>query len=575
MSTSEVHLHLKLKLQPKQSAFDYFWEHSPYTRLGYGGSRGSGKSAGARRIIFLRRFEYPGTIGLILRRTQPELYQSHIIKFFEEFPETRDWYNVVRKEMVIPGTGSRLFFGSAEHERDMSAFYSSEYADILVDEAQEFSEYELNQLSGSNRCTSNREIVPKMAFTFMPGEATPGVPPIGLAYLKRVFVEMLLKPEEKQSKWAFIPARAWDNVEWSRINLFRDGFHCDEHSDVRVKWDRCEDCMRIQEEVYYSWPEEQRKNYLLATAYGNTLSSVTDKGLRAAWLDGEFGNFQGQYFQNFNPQRHVISRAEAMARIKPWHIKWMSGDWGYEHPTDCQWHSQDEHGRVITFKEFWGRRLHEHILARELGQVSGYRLNSDGETWDLDFNEKRGYPHPGDLQSFVFSWDAGKLSNRAPEKFPKSINEMISEALPAPHPKPHPADSSPGSRIARARLMSQLLDANIAGLPAWQIVGEDCPQLVDCLPTLIRDPGNREDVLKVDYSTGCLGDDPYDCAAIGLQHMLGEAWKPKEVERREAIEKVKAEGGDMTAVHMANLLFEANWAQSHRPFQAKARCRRK
>ena len=61
----------------------------------------------------------------------------------------------------------------------------------------------------------------------------------------------------------------------------------------------------------------------------------------------------------------------------------------------------------------------------------------------------------------------------------------------------------------------------------WHI-SEDCKHLIECLPTLVRDPKNTEDVMKVDYSENQIGDDPYDCARMGLQYMLGTSCKPYE-----------------------------------------------
>jgi len=170
---------IKIRLQPKQRTFWELWNGKDVTRIGFGGARGGAKSGGGRRCMLLRRLEYANTPGLILRRTYPELYKSHIIKLFEEFPIVRQWWNEQRKEIAFPN-GSRLFFGSAEHEKDMANFYSAEFADILVDEAQEFSQEELEKLTGSNRCTSNQQIIPKMIYTFMPGLIESGIPPKGL-----------------------------------------------------------------------------------------------------------------------------------------------------------------------------------------------------------------------------------------------------------------------------------------------------------------------------------------------------------------------------------------------------------
>lgn len=494
---------LLIRLQPKQTELWKLWDESPVTRIGSGGARGGAKSGGGRRCMLLRRLKYANTPGLILRRTYPELYKSHIVKLFEEYPETRHWYNEQRKEMVFPN-GSRLFFGSAEHEKDMSAFYSAEFADIMPDEAQEFSQHELEQLSGSNRCTSNPAITPKMVMTFMPGMSEAGLPPIGLPYLKRVFVEQNLLPEEKNEKWAFVPARAWDNIEWARKEL---GWY----KDAAGQWQLSPD--GVSEEEYYSWPDADRQRFFIeCTEYGRKLAALTNPGLRDAWLFGKFDTFQGQYFQNWKPERHIISRAEALERIKPWHKRWASGDWGFDHPCSITWHAQDEHGRVITYREMQVRQMHEDALGKEIGRLS--------------LGEK--------LQGFPFSWDAGKLSKRSDPKFPKSISQMLSDALPDWMPKPHPAESSPGSRIAGARLMSNLLDADIGGLPGWQIVREDCPKLIECIPSLIRDPENPEDVYKIDYSENMIGDDSYDSARMGLQWMLGAAIVPAVViaERR-------------------------------------------
>jgi hypothetical protein len=458
--------------------------------------------------MLLRRLKYAGTPGLILRRTYPELYKSHIVKLFEEFPDTRQWYNEQRHEMVFPNR-SRLFFGSAEHAKDMARFYSSEFADIMVDEAQEFSQYEIEQLSGSNRCTSNAQIVPKMIQAFMPGTSEAGLPPIGLSYLKRVFIDRELTLQEQKESWSFVQAFSWDNIEWFRKELHQDGIGSGRHKSGSPDCE-CREC------TFYSWSNARRQEYFIErTEYGRKLAALSNTGLRDAWLYGKWDVFQGQYFTNWNAAKHVISRQEARERVKPWHTKWASGDWGFEHPFCILWHAIDEYNRIVTYRELWGREMHETKLGQTIGALSG-----------------------GDkLVSFPFSWDAGKLSSRSAPTFPKSINQMISDALPSGHPKPHPADSSPGSRIARARLTSSVLDTEIEGVPQWQI-SEDCEKLIECMPSLLRDSKNPEDVLKVDYSENYIGDDAYDAAAIGLQYKLRNTVKPREAEISERLMKI-------------------------------------
>lgn len=466
------------------------WDDSEYTRIAFGGARGGSKSGGARRCMLYRRLTYPNTTGLILRRTLKQLEKSHILKLFEEYPRLRKWWRDQKKQLLFPN-GSTLFFGSAQNEKDMGDYYSAEIADILIDEAQEFGVRELERLSGSNRDTSNIDITSKMIYTFMPSISEDGTPPIGLPFLRRVFVDGKLKPEEKNEKWVFIQAYTWDNIEWFRKELNAEG---------------------IGEDEFYSWSETDRRDYfLLRTEYGRKLSSITDKNLRDAWLYGKWDVFQGQYFPNFLPDKHILSADEVKAEIKPWHKKWVSLDWGFDHPFCVHWHAQDERGRVITYRELWGRGVNETDLGKKIGTLSA----------------------PDKLIAFPCSWDAGKLSPRAMKDLPKSIVQMITDALPLTFPRPFPADSSPGTRPSGARLLSQLLDSDM-----WHI-SEDCPRLIECIPSLVRNPENTEDVLKVDYSSNQIGDDPYDCSRMGLQYMLGSSRKPASEMIREQAQAIQ------------------------------------
>jgi hypothetical protein len=481
-------LEIKIRFQPKQSKGWSLWDESPIERLGIGGARGGAKSGFVRRGSILRRLKYPATNGLILRRTFPDLYKSHIIKMYAEFPEIMKWYNHENKEIRFPN-GSRQFFGYAEHAGDLSAFESSEFDDIVIDEGQQFSQGEIERLYVVNRSTANADITPKTVISFMPGLDEDGIPPIGLPYLKRVFADGKPEGPELEKQWAFVQAFSWDNIEWCRKELSRDG---------------------ITEEQFYSWTDADRREYFLTrTVYGSTLAAMTDKDLRDAWLFGKFDVFQGQYFPHFSKERHVRPSAEVLQMLKPWYSYWLSGDWGYDHPHAIYLNAKDENNRVITFGEIWGRKVSEPDLAQAI-------------------NEKCSQ-HKVSFKRFTFSWDAGKLSPRANPKFPKSIGQLISDGLRTEIPKPHPADSSAGSRVARARLTSMLLeDGNV-------VISDECKHLVECLPSLVRDPDNTEDVMKIDFAVNKVGDDAYDGWSMGLQEMLGKSIKPHAVERAELL----------------------------------------
>jgi len=355
-----------------------------------------------------------------------------------------------------------------------------------------------------------------MLFFFMPGVSESGLPPIGLNYLKRVFVDNIQRGDEARQKWAFVQMFAWDNVEWARKPLDEDG---------------------VSDSKFYKWPEAQRKQYFLdRTDFGATLAAISSDALKAAWLDGKWGVFQGQYFPQFNYDRHTAERQgnkfvttvngaqTVLFQSETWNKRWLSGDWGYDHPACYYWHEQDANGRVLTYRELWGREMNEEYMGQQIGVLS------QGER----------------LTEFWLSWDAfGKLN----KKTRKSVTEMIGDALPKGMPRPTPADASPGSRISGWRLMSKMLDSGM-----W-VISRDCPKLIECLPTLMRDmERNTEDVLKVDWTTEQLGDDPADAARYGLQNAIDATTIPagERVERQVAewISEGKLSTSNPTAIMM-------------------------
>jgi phage terminase large subunit len=504
---------VKIRFQPKQMELWRLWDAAKFTRIGYGGARGGGKSGAGRRCMLLRRLQYPNTTGLVLRRTYPELYKSHIIKLFEEFPIMRPWWRQESKELIVPN-GSRLFFGSAEHDSDMAGYYSIEFADIMVDEAQEFSQNEMERLSGSCRCTSNKDLTPTMLFTFMPGLSESGIPPKGLQYLKRVFVDGQRRGEEARQQWSFVQAFAWDNIEWARKELEKD---------------------QVSEKEFYRWTPEERRDYFInRTEFGAVLAAITDANLRKAWLDGRWDIFQGQYFSNFDYEQDTV----AEFKIQPWYRLWISGDWGYDHPAVFYWHAEDENGIVTTYREYWSKGAGELALGQTIGAMTG--------------NEK--------VTAFQLSWDAfGKLNPTTR----KSIVDMLGAALPKSVPRPQPADASPGSRISGWRLMHQLIDKRM-----WKI-HRSCTRLIECLPQLVRDmERNSEDVLKVDYSDTFIGDDPADAARYGLQGMVQAPMLPYDIVRARALASVPTMSDgrpNIQAIHMKRIHLDSQHTKGNAP----------
>ena len=94
------------------------------------------------------------------------------------------------------------------------------------------------------------------------------------------------------------------------------------------------------------------------------------------------------------------------------------------------------------------------------------------------------------------------------------------------------------------------------------MIAENCARLIECLPTLTRDPANVEDMLK------CDGDDPADSARYGLKSRLSPGRAP--VEQR-AAERVTAVDPTSRAIWMQKLLADERRASRRAPIPHRHR----
>lgn len=240
----------------------------------------------------------------------------------------------------------------------------------------------------------------------------------------------------------------------------------------------------------------------LPQKYFEDLKTLPEQ-MRKAYAECDWNLLAGQYFGHFSESRHVVEPCE----LRPWWPKWISGDWGFAHPACIHWHTRKDDGVVLTYRELYGQGIGE----AELGQAIADST-----------------PPSERIQYIFFSPDA--FAKRGASH---TVAEQVGAELPSSYPQLTPADND---RIGGARLMHQLLASD-----QWQI-SRDCPNLIECLPTLLRDDEKLEDVLKVDFAPGQIGDDPYDSARYGLKSYLSPGNKPREVVIDEQIEEWKNEG---------------------------------
>ena len=435
---------------PKQKEF----HGSPAKYRLFGGAAGPGKSKALLMEAILQAHEHEGANTLLLRRTFPELEQSLLLYFRRDVPHELYRSFQDSKHVVTWWNGSTTRFGYCQRENDVYQYQGAEFLFIGIDELTLFTLRQWQFLTSRNRCP-----VPG-AFPCMAGATNPGN--IGHAWVKSLWVDRqpaagMEHPEEYDpADYDFIPARVIDNPIYA----------ADE-------------------------------NYL------KTLRALPSH-LKRAFLEGDWDVFAGQYFNRFDPEVHV-ARVETL-EWKPWSPRWISIDWGYEHPAAVYWHAAipgiagtnrpsisgfdaGPSQRVVTYREYVTHRTPPRELAHE---IVGRSVTSDN---GLGCERER-------IDVVYLSPDA--FARRTDEA---SIADQMGDVFVAAGlPRPVPADND---RVGGWMLMYQMLDAG-----EW-LITENCVDLIRTLPNLVRDPARVEDIEKMD------GDDPADAARYGLKSRYG------------------------------------------------------
>ncbi|MGH9776562.1 MAG: terminase large subunit domain-containing protein [Candidatus Acidiferrales bacterium] len=455
---------------PKQQEF----HSSPARYRLFGGAAGPGKTKALLMEAILQANAHSGVDTLLLRRTYSELESTLLQYFRRDIPRALYRSFNTTKHIVTWHNGSTTRFGYCRNEGDVFQYQGGEFVFIGIDELTHFTLRQWQFLTSRNRCS--------VAGTFpnMAGATNPGN--IGHAWVKALWIDRVPAPgmdrpdEYDPADYAFIPARISDNP------IFRHD-----------------------------------------AGYLKTLEALPSH-LRQAFLEGDWNVFSGQYFDVFSPDRHVV-RAENLPILR-WWPRWISIDWGFEHPAAVYWHTCDSSNapptdsatqqpvsspteleaqlgnasqprtiavprrRVFTYRELVQQHLAPRSLAQEIVERS---------------RDREGYSEK--IDAIYLSPDA--FAQRTAEA---SIAEQMGDAFSlAGMPRPVPADND---RVGGWMRMYQMLADD-----EW-LLASNCEKLIESLPLLIRDPARVEDVLKYD------GDDAADAARYGLKSRAPHANPP-------------------------------------------------
>lgn len=283
---------------PKQQEF--FLADTKY--VGYGGSRGGGKSWAIRKKLTLMCLNYAGIKCGIYRRTYPELRNNHVTPLLKDLKDIAV-YNESSKTFKFPN-GSILQLCYADNLKTVNQkFQGQEYDVLAIDEATQIPEEWFAIMKATVRGAND---FPKRIYiTCNPGG-------IGHGWVKRLFITRAYLPSEDETEYTFIPARVSDNIALMEKD-----------------------------------PE-----------YKKALESLPQH-LRKAWLEGSWDVFMGQFFEEFtdSPEHyqdrlwtHVIDPFEIP---DTWAI-YRSFDWGFAKPFSCDWWAVDGDGRAYLILQMYG-----------------------------------------------------------------------------------------------------------------------------------------------------------------------------------------------------------------------------
>jgi hypothetical protein len=279
----DVNVYLGYDPFPKQQDF----HASPAKYRLFGGAAGPGKSKALLMETVLQALKYPAANTLLLRRTFPELEASLLLYFRRDVP--RELYKSFNesKHVVTWWNDSTTRFGYCARENDVYQYQGAEFVFIGIDELTLFTLRQWQFLTSRNRCP-----IPG-AFPCMAAATNPGN--IGHAWVKSLWID-------KQPASGMESAEQYDPADYDFIAA----------------------------KVY------DNPIYANDAGYIKTLNALPSH-LRRAFLEGDWDVFAGQYFDRFDPSSQVF-RAEAID-WKPWWQRWISIDWGYEHPSAVYWHA--------------------------------------------------------------------------------------------------------------------------------------------------------------------------------------------------------------------------------------------
>lgn len=406
--------------------------------VGYGGAAGGGKSHLARAVASLVAQLWPGSTGIIFRRTRPEVRENHIVPFRGEVPEEVSGQRIytwqATESVATWHNGSRTLFGYLETDDDVYRYQGSQYDLMVFEEATHYSWFQVSWLTGNRLRASVDGAKPFALYPSNPGNR-------GHQWYKRLFIDRNFRADlnEDPNDYAFVQAKLADNV----VLTDRD------------------------------------------PSYVRKLNSLPEP-LRSQLRDGDWTAGAGLALPDLRRAKHLV---KAFDVPEHWY-RWNAFDWGFNHPFVWGHFAADTDGNAWLVDSVFGRHLNdwdiiERVRACRTIDLQASRLSVAGhDCW---------------------------AEHRARSEHPETTADRFTTAG-------IPMQRASISRVTGLKTLREYLAWHQTGEPRFRIMEtESNKRVFDTLESMVVDPDNPEDALKIDADEfGDGGDDAYDMVRYGL-----------------------------------------------------------
>jgi len=235
-------------------------------------------------------------------------------------------YKADTKEFIFRNN-SRITLGTHETDKEVGKHQGQSYDAIFFEEATFMLEDHYNQIKLSNRLSG---LIP-LKYNFRPRQYFTGNPGgVGHVWVKKMFID---NPEvnKPDSNYVFVPSRIYDNP----------------------------------------YLMENDPDYL------KELQGLPDK-LKRAMLDGDWDAFEGQFFEVFDRNKHVIS---PFVIPTDWRV-YRTRDYGLD-MLACYWIAIDHENYAYVFKELYEPNLIVSEAGKRINDMTTEKIWMDIAPPDL------------------------------------------------------------------------------------------------------------------------------------------------------------------------------------------------